>query len=198
MKCWNCGKTLPKDTKTCGYCERKQDDLSGELFRLQEKSKTTELSPDEREGLEDLLEILQGAIDRMDVNAKEELQQIMENTETAEDFAAAIFVGSCPKCGSTETEDCEEVVKIEDPFVGRCKKCSTLFCTECGRIYEEDKITHANARCPSCGSLNTNFEHIEKLFEEDRFEEAGWVEVYECFACNKTYCANCGKPSETG
>ncbi len=197
MKCWNCGKTLPKDATTCGYCEKKQDDLSGELVRLQEMAKTVGLSPKEQEELENLLEVLHTAIDRLDENTKQELQQLVEDSETAEEFAAAIFVGSCPKCGSSETEDCEEVIKIEDPFVGRCKKCSTLFCTECGRIHEGDKITQATARCPSCGSMNTSFESIQKLYEEERFEEVGYNEEYECFDCAKTYCSSCGKPSQT-
>jgi rubrerythrin len=197
MKCWNCGKTLPKGAKTCSYCENKQDDPSAELIRLQEKLKTNGLSPGEREEVENLVEELRAVIEQLDVNTREELQQLVKDSATAEEFAAAIFVGSCPKCESSETEDCEEVFEIENPLVGRCKKCSTLFCTECGQIYQDDKITEADARCPSCGSLNTTFEHIQKLYEEERFEEAGYNEVYECLDCNRTYCSNCGKPTQT-
>ena len=62
-----------------------------------------------------------------------ELGDVMRGSESAEEFANRILVGSCPSCGSDQTGDCEADPEINELLVGRCYECGQLWCTECGK-----------------------------------------------------------------
>jgi hypothetical protein len=71
------------------------------------------------------------------------LQQAVAESDTAEAFLNRIFVGSCPKCGSENTGDCENDPEIDELLVGRCYDCGQLWCTECEKL-----LSLANHTCP--------------------------------------------------
>jgi hypothetical protein len=70
------------------------------------------------------------AVELIDPDLLDSLKDLAMASETAEDFANAIFAGECPACGCGNTETCEEVKGIGNILVGRCRECSTLFCTD--------------------------------------------------------------------
>lgn len=170
MKCRNCHKEIPDGAKSCLYCETKQDPQHLES-----------------EVVEEMLE----TIDTVEPGLVDQLKAMAENFNTAENFANAIFSGDCPACGSQNTETCDEVRGIENPMVGRCIKCSTLFCTDCGQVFENDIITVSSPECPACGSSDTDYPSGES---DD--EDYGWEmqEVVTCHTCEAAYCFACGKP----
>jgi hypothetical protein len=120
MRCWNCGRKVPKTAKVCQFCEAAIE---------------PEPTDEEKRIVGDLLR-------EMPPETMEELQAVFEQSETAEDFANRILVGECPRCGSAETGDCEHDPEIGELLVGRCYQCGQLWCTECGRFLERDS--------PSC------------------------------------------------
>ncbi len=111
MKCWNCRKKLPKDAKTCPYCEAAIED---------------EPTADEMAAAANLLELIPA-------DMLGELEALAANSDSAQDFVNRLFVGDCPKCGSSDTGDCENDPEIDNLLVGRCYQCGHLWCTECGR-----------------------------------------------------------------
>ncbi len=111
MKCWNCLKKLPKGAKACPFCEAAVED---------------EPSPDEIEAVKDIL-------DQMPADMLGDLEALVADSDSAEDFVNRIFVGDCPKCNSSETGDCENDPEIDNLLVGRCYQCGHLWCTECER-----------------------------------------------------------------
>lgn len=192
MKCWNCGKPVPDQARSCQFCEVKLDpeDLVHQLANLREQLAREDLPEAERDRLltlqreqEELAGKLMGLLDD---DAKAELSQYLDQAQTAEEFANMIFVGECPACGSPKTECCEEVAGIESPVVGRCQKCAMLFCTECARVFENDKVTEAGIKCPKCGSAHTTV----AAAEQEEFPE--YEPVGQCHDCQHEYCAFCG------
>lgn len=122
MICWNCGKEVPKGAKSCKHCESKVEDLP-------------DMSPEE------LGQMLTAA--GVDENMLKEIRELAGKAGSAEEFANAIFIGDCPKCGSHNVGNCEETRGIEDVTVGRCFDCGLLWCAECG--YELKK---GDTGCP--------------------------------------------------
>ena len=115
MRCWNCGRAVTKKARRCENCEA---DL------------TEAPSPEEGAAVMDILATL-----TPDVLA--ELGEAMRESESAEEFANRIMVGSCPSCGSDQTGDCDADPEINDLLVGRCYECGQLWCTECGKALTE-------------------------------------------------------------
>jgi hypothetical protein len=110
MRCWNCGHAVSKKARRCGSCEA---DL------------TEAPSPDEEAAVMDLMATLPP-----DILA--EMGELMRGSDSAEEFANRIMVGSCPSCGSDQTGDCDADPEINELLVGRCYECGQLWCTECG------------------------------------------------------------------
>ncbi len=111
MRCWNCGRKVIRKAKRCPHCEA---DLS-ETPSREEQAAVMEL------------------LGQMPPDVLAEMGTLMSESSTAEDFANRIFVGSCPKCGSDDTGDCDADPEINDLLVGRCYQCAHLWCTECGK-----------------------------------------------------------------
>ena len=89
-------------------------------------------------------------------------------------FINQIFVGDCPRCGSSNTHDCMALIhepspldpqetmemgsdcgvamEIDDIAVGHCDDCGHLWCLECGSQLSVDSpnCTHWEL-CESCG-----------------------------------------------
>lgn len=187
MKCSNCLREIPDGAGFCLYCEMKQREVDPNKGRIAEIMREMEsISP----------------------GITQELHRDAMNFETADDFANSILSGSCPKCGSSKTETCDEVSGIEDIFVCRCIDCTTLFCADCGQVFEEDIITVSSSECPACGSPDTNYpmESDETEYEDmDDEEESDFgilsalssekpENVITCNACGGHYCFSCGKP----
>jgi hypothetical protein len=119
MKCWNCGRPVPKKARVCVHCEA---DL-------------TQAPSVEEEAA--VLEMLQ----QMPPEIMAELGEAMNDCGSAEEFANRILVGPCPSCGSGETGDCEEDPEIKELLVGRCYDCGQFWCTECGKMLEPKALT---------------------------------------------------------
>ena len=68
----------------------------------------------------------------MDVEAMEMLKEVAERSSTVEEFISRVNVGQCPKCGSPDTRDCEDIPGVEDICVGECIACGYRWCLECG------------------------------------------------------------------
>ena len=197
MQCWNCKQTIADGAAACVFCESQQaDDPAAEITAIQQQLEKSDLSAEERAGLESKLQefekMLHSMLDSIDEPARQELQDLAADSKTAEDFAAAILIGDCPSCGSAETQDCENVIGIADPSVGRCRKCGVLFCPDCGVVFVNDKPTAASQKCPHCGSTDTSYEASQEL-PEDGADLADTF-VLECYSCGDEYCAFCGSP----
>lgn len=132
MKCFNCNKAVPDDATCCLHCEadlREMADL-----------------PDAD------MEAAAGAIEQVMPGGMDQLREMAESFDTAEDFANAIFVGGCPVCESTDVGTFAEVVEIQDPTVARCFACGHLWCTECRQpLSAPDAMCGHWAVCDKCG-----------------------------------------------
>jgi len=115
MRCWNCNRQVAKKAKVCGHCEA---DLSEAPH------------PEDQEAV---LELLQ----QMPPEVLAEMKKALGTSNTAEEFANSIMVGSCPQCGSDQTGDCEDDPEINDLLVGRCYECGQLWCTECEKLLDQ-------------------------------------------------------------
>ena len=116
MRCSNCGKEIPEAARACQFCE-------------------AAVEPEPTEEEKDVArELLEG----MPPEAIDELRAMMEQSETAEEFADRIFIGDCPKCGSSETGNCENDPEIDCLLVGRCYQCGQLWCSECRQLLEQE------------------------------------------------------------
>lgn len=60
-------------------------------------------------------------------------------------FVRGVMVGTCPRCGSENTYDCENNPLLEDITVGHCLDCGTYWCLECGYIF---KVVEKETACP--------------------------------------------------
>ena len=118
MLCWNCGKKIPDDAKSCRHCEA-----------------TVEPEPTEEE-IAAVQEVLAG----MSPDLLEELEATFAVSENAEDFVNRLMVGDCPQCGSSETGDCEHDPEIDDICVGRCFQCGQLWCLDCGKRFKKGQL----------------------------------------------------------
>ena len=114
MRCWNCNRRVAKAAKVCAHCEA---DLAQKPSLEEERA---------------VLEMLQ----QMPPEVLAELQETMRASSTAEEFANAIMVGPCPRCGSDQTSNCETDPEITEVLVGRCYECGQLWCTECEKLLE--------------------------------------------------------------
>lgn len=114
MKCWNCLKQLPNGAKACPHCE----------------------APVEAEPSAEEIEAVRGVLDQMPPEVLGELEALIADSDSAEEFINRIFVGDCPKCGSSETGDCENDPEIENLLVGRCYACGHMWCTECEKTLD--------------------------------------------------------------
>lgn len=71
----------------------------------------------------------------------------------------AIMVGTCPKCGSENTYDCDNPMEliINDSMVGHCLDCGIYWCLECGYIFREVKKGRSCPHwgfCATCGYMD--------------------------------------------
>ena len=121
MRCWNCNRRVRKGAKICVHCEAD----------LREKP-----SSEEAKAVLDILE-------QMPPDVRAELEEAMRSSRTAEEFVNAVMVGSCPRCGSSQTSDCENDPEINELLVGRCYECGQLWCTECEKLLERNAL-----KCP--------------------------------------------------
>lgn len=110
MRCWNCNRELPTGAKACVACEAPAD---------------SEMSAEEIEAARHLMNQLPPDVLH--------LRQVAFDSNSAEEFANRLLVGNCPKCGSSNTGDCENDPEIDNLLVGRCFECGQHFCTECGK-----------------------------------------------------------------
>lgn len=121
MKCGNCGKEIPGSAGACKYCEA-----------------AVQPEPSEEEKVAVL-----GMLAEMDPQAREMLMEAARAADSADELIRSIFVGSCPKCESDNTGDCEADPEIDNPLVGHCMDCNYYWCTECGRMLDP-----TNPDCP--------------------------------------------------
>ncbi len=114
MRCWNCHKRIPKGAQVCEFCEA---------------AVQADPTPEE-------MEVLRGILDELPEDALNELHELMQQSDTAEEFVNRIFVGDCPKCSSSDTGDCENDPEIDDVVVGRCYQCGHMWCTLCDQALD--------------------------------------------------------------
>lgn len=138
MRCLNCNRTLPKNAKACVYCEALVEEPSAEE-----------------------MEMARAVIEQLSPEALAELERVMMNSDTAEEFVNQIFVGPCPKCQSAQTGDCEDDQEIGDLLVGRCYECGQLWCTECGKL-----LTLQNTTCACWDEVPEELQNEEDVDED--------------------------------
>jgi uncharacterized protein YbbK (DUF523 family) len=195
MNCWNCAKEIPDGASSCQFCEASQkDNPLAEIAAIEQQLARPDLSDAERDRLTKEMQEIQDSVtdmlEMMNPDILEQMRHLAMKYDTADDFAAAIFIGDCPSCGSSETQDCETVAGIESCTVGRCKSCGVVFCSDCQHVFADDKPTVAGPKCPSCGSLNTNFQEVANSDSPD----LGFVTAVTCLDCDQKYCVFCGNP----
>jgi hypothetical protein len=135
MNCWNCGYEVEDGAKVCRRCE----------------SALTESNPD-------ALRAAQEALEQMAPGDIRYLQELAGKSNTAEDFANAILVGPCAKCGSENVGCCEDDPDYHEPLLGRCFACGAVWCTECGHVLETSEKT--------CPRMAEHDEELEQMMEE--------------------------------
>jgi hypothetical protein len=118
MRCWNCGHKVSKKARVCGHCEA---DLT-ETPSAEEEAAVMEL------------------LAQMPPDVLAELGKAMSESASAEEFANRIMVGSCPRCGSDQTSDCDADPEINELLIGRCYECGQLWCTECGKALTRNSL----------------------------------------------------------
>lgn len=116
---------------------------------------------------------------------------------TEEEFLRLIFVGDCPRCGSENTDSCDEAEGINDPTVALCGECGCVWCLECGSAVVSGETCGHWDICEACDE------------EKDELEECGimpdecpklleWCAENYALACQST-CAWCeGEIPEAG
>ena len=115
MKCQKCGTKLKKAVLTCHRCGH-----------LNEQEPT----PDSRRAVDEALAGLpEDAVGAL----REAFDEGVAKGLTAEEFSNMVMVGSCPKCGSTDTGDCDDDPEINNILVATCYKCGHYWCPDCGR-----------------------------------------------------------------
>ncbi len=76
-----------------------------------------------------------------------EFRDAFEKSADGEDFVNRVMIGDCPKCGSSETGDCEHDPEIDDVCVARCFTCGQLWCPDCGAFFVGSQF--AEHDCPA-------------------------------------------------
>lgn len=118
MRCWNCQKEIPQGAKACLHCE----------------------APVQSMPTEEELKHAKEALGQMPRDVLNELQNAFSQSQSAEEFVNLIMTGSCPRCGSSQTGDCENDPEINEILVARCYDCGQFWCTECGKLLERDAL----------------------------------------------------------
>jgi hypothetical protein len=121
MLCWNCNHEMPEAAKVCQHCEAA---LADSPF------------PDDPAARQELEDFARDVLANMSPEDAAELRRAASRSQTADEFANSIFVGDCPKCGSSNTGDCENDPEIDCILAGRCYDCGQLWCTECERLLD--------------------------------------------------------------
>lgn len=124
MICWSCLKEIPESAEFCPYCE-------------------AEVVP------EPTAEEVGAGVDAlasMDPALLRQLCEAAAESASGEEFINRVMVGDCPKCGSSETADCDNDPDIDDPCVGRCLECGQLWCLDCGEFFKDEQATKHD--CP--------------------------------------------------
>jgi hypothetical protein len=73
----------------------------------------------------------------------------LSSAVTHEQFLSEL-IGTCPRCGSSQTKDCEHVEGIKDFTVGLCTACGHLWCIECGKPLLKDAVCTHWEICRKC------------------------------------------------
>ncbi len=87
------------------------------------------------------------ALAAMGPEAASELLDALSKSATGEEFVNRLLVGDCPRCGGSNTGDCENDPEIDDPCVGRCFDCGLLWCLDCGELFKDAQS--AGHDCPA-------------------------------------------------
>ena len=66
-----------------------------------------------------------------------QLDELVAMFDDPDEFIRHIMVGSCPKCGSDDTGNCEDDPESGNPFVNTCYQCGAHWCDNCGDILED-------------------------------------------------------------
>ena len=125
MICWSCQKEMPDTAKRCPNCEAEV---------------VAEPTADEEAAV-------QSALASMGPDLIDELRDAFEKSVSGEEFVNRIMVGDCPKCGSSNTGNCENDPEIDDACVARCLECEQLWCPDCGELLKDDQSTDHD--CPA-------------------------------------------------
>ena len=141
MRCWSCGRKIPKQAKVCKHCE----------------------APVESPPTKEEVAFVEQLLDQMDPEMLSELSDTIEQSSDGEDFLRRVMVGDCPKCGSGQTGSCEEDPDIEDICVGRCFACGQLWCLDCDTLFGPGQ-----QHCQPCSQM---WEHLDQDGDDDWDEE---------------------------
>ena len=130
MICWSCRKEIPATAEFCPHCEAEV----------------------EEEPPANAIAAAQSVLDNMSPELLDELGEAFEMSSSGEEFVNRIMIGDCPKCGSSNTDDCENDPDVNDICLGRCLECGQLWCPDCGALLNEDQA--ADHDCPAWSDVD--------------------------------------------
>ena len=130
MICWSCRKEIPATAEFCPHCEAEV----------------------EEEPPADAIAAVQTILGSMSRELIDELGEALEKSASGEEFVNRIMIGDCPKCGSSNTDDCENDPDINDVCLARCFDCGQLWCPDCGELLKEDQA--AAHDCPAWSDVD--------------------------------------------
>ncbi len=117
------------------------------------------------------------AFEKLPKDLQEFLTEAFKQADTVKEFIRITMVGECPLCGSENTMDCDDT-PLGDICVGICLDCFSLWCLECGEVFEEGQrhCSHWEI-CDSCDfgkhEENCGFSPSECPIIQDRRNEKG-------------------------
>ncbi len=115
------------------------------------------------------MQVAQQILDSMPPEVLAEFRRLAENCENEDEFTKEIFIGDCPKCGSSNVHDCDDT-PFGDITIGQCTDCGTLWCIECDTIFAKKQtvcghwdICDACELCDDDGWCGTPFAECNKI-----------------------------------
>jgi hypothetical protein len=137
VKCWSCAKEIPDAAKFCPHCE----------------------APAEDEITQEDVDLVMGLLNEMDPDARNQIVELVQRSESGEAFVNQIMVGNCPRCGSARTDDCENDIDIDDPCIGRCADCGQYWCCDCDQLFD-DQIQASSHECPVWDAMEEESDEV--------------------------------------
>jgi hypothetical protein len=78
--------------------------------------------------------------------------KVKQRIEAEEDYIKSVMAGYCPNCSSDRTIDGYKA-PLNEITIGICLDCYTLWCLDCGEVFERGQIVCAHwSICDRCAA----------------------------------------------